>query len=84
MLGSKLYRPNDLRAWTGHDSLRQGVATYGWPSLSALQGKIIVLILGGPIGDKNDYQENYVRRYSYYSNFFVCPDADRPRTRDTD
>ncbi|MCY1065434.1 Ca2+-dependent phosphoinositide-specific phospholipase C [Nannocystis sp. RBIL2] len=78
VLGSKLYRPNELRAFTGNDSLRQGVYTSGWPSLSALQGKVIVLIMGGPLGDKNDYQENYVRRYDYNANFFVCPNADSP------
>lgn len=78
VFGSKLYRPNDLRAWTGNDNLRAGVATSGWPSLSALQGKVIVLIMGGPIGDKNDMQENYVRRHSYGANFFVCPNADTP------
>ncbi|MCY1054911.1 Ca2+-dependent phosphoinositide-specific phospholipase C [Nannocystis sp. SCPEA4] len=78
VLGNKLYRPNDLRAWTGYDSLRQGVYTYGWPSLGALQGKVIVLIMGGPLGDKNDMQENYVRRYNYNANFFVCPNADSP------
>lgn len=75
VLGNKLYRPNELRAWTGHDSLRAGVAAVGWPSLSALQGKVIVLIMGGPLGDKNDKMENYVRRHNSGANFFVCPNA---------
>ena len=78
MLGSKLYRPGDLRAWTGKDSIREGVYTAGWPSLDALRGKVIVLIMGGPIGDKNDMQENYVRRYQSTANMFVCPNASSP------
>lgn len=78
VLGSKLYRPEDLRSWTGQDSLRLGVAMYGWPALGALTDKIIVLIMGGPIGDKNDQQENYVRRWHAYANAFVCPNADQP------
>ena len=75
VLGSKLYRPDDLRMFTAYDSIRQGVAQKGWPTLTALQGKVIVLIMGGPIGDKNDMMENYVRRHGAGANFFVCPNA---------
>ena len=78
VLGARLYRPEDLRAWTGHDSLRVGVAMSGWPSLRELAGRVIVLIMGGPFGDKNDTQERYVRRHRASANFFVCPNAGSP------
>ncbi len=78
VLGSKLYRPGELRAWTARDSIREGVYFNGWPSLAALQGRVIVQIMGGPTGDKNDMMENYVRRWHVAANFFVCPNADSP------
>ncbi|APR82729.1 Hypothetical protein A7982_08078 [Minicystis rosea] len=78
VLGARLYRPEELRAWTGHDSLRRGVAMKGWPSLRELAGRIIVLIMGGPFGDKNDTQECYVRRHRASAHFFVCPNAGSP------
>lgn len=75
ILGTRLYRPENLRAWTGYSSLRQGVAAVGWPAVSALQGKVIVTIMGGPIGDKNDTQEEYVMLHGSQAHAFVCPNA---------
>jgi hypothetical protein len=80
VFGDKLYRPNQLRMRTtpAYDSLRASVAINGWPSLAELQGKVLVFIMGGPLLDKNDTQENYVRRYRGDANFFVCPNANNP------
>lgn len=76
-LGAKLYTPPDLRIHTGYSSLREGVYRRGWPAASALTGRIIVYMMGGLIGDKNDTQEEYVEanNWGYDSAIFVCPNA---------
>ncbi|EYF02660.1 Ca2+-dependent phosphoinositide-specific phospholipase C [Chondromyces apiculatus] len=74
-LGTKLFRPRDLQDFTQYDNIRAGVYFKGWPTIDALRGKVIVLIMGGPINDKNDNQENYVRIHQGDANFFVCPNA---------
>lgn len=78
VLGSRLFSPEELRAWTGYASLRTGVAAVGWPSVAALEGRVIVEIMGGPIGDKNDTQEEYVMLHGSGMGAFVCPNASEP------
>ncbi|MGK9167412.1 ricin-type beta-trefoil lectin domain protein [Inquilinus limosus] len=77
-LGLKLYRPEVLRTYTGYASLREGVYRVGWPTVDALRGRIIVLMMGGPIGDKNDTQEEYVKQFGANAHIFVCPEAHIP------
>ncbi|HMG49360.1 MAG TPA: Ca2+-dependent phosphoinositide-specific phospholipase C [Inquilinus sp.] len=77
-LGSKVYQPEALRAFTGYASLREGVYRAGWPSIDALRGRVIVLMMGGPIGDKNDTQEEYINQFGANAHVFVCPEAHEP------
>lgn len=77
--GAKAYTPEALRAFTGYASLREGVYRAGWPSVDALRGRIIVLMMGGPIGDKNDTQEEYVTQFGSAAQIFVCPEAHEPK-----
>jgi len=71
--GAKAYKPEDLRSFTGYASLREGVFRAGWPSVDSLRGRIIVQMMGGPIGDKNDTQEEYVNQFGAAAQIFVCP-----------
>jgi hypothetical protein len=76
--GAKVYKPETLRSFTGYASLREGVYRAGWPTVDALRGKILVLMMGGPIGDKNDTQEEYVNQFGSAAQIFVCPEAHEP------
>ncbi|MGK9235144.1 ricin-type beta-trefoil lectin domain protein [Inquilinus limosus] len=76
--GAKVYKPENLRAFTGYASLREGVYRAGWPTVDSLRGKILVLMMGGPIGDKNDTQEEYVNQFGSAAQIFVCPEAHEP------
>ncbi|MGO4724276.1 MULTISPECIES: Ca2+-dependent phosphoinositide-specific phospholipase C [unclassified Inquilinus] len=76
--GAKAYKPEDLRGFTGYASLREGVFRAGWPSVDSLRGRIIVQMMGGPIGDKNDTQEEYVNQFGAAAQIFVCPEAHEP------
>ncbi|MDR6289624.1 MULTISPECIES: Ca2+-dependent phosphoinositide-specific phospholipase C [Inquilinus] len=78
-LGAKVYQPEALRAFTGYASLREGVYRAGWPSIDALRGRVIVLMMGGPIGDKNDTQEEYINQFGANAHIFVCPEAHEPK-----
>jgi len=78
-LGAKVYQPEALRAYTGYASLREGVYRTGWPSVDALRGRVIVLMMGGPIGDKNDTQEEYINQFGASAHIFVCPEAHEPK-----
>jgi len=77
-LGLKVYRPEALRSFTGYASLREGVYRAGWPTVDALRGRIMVQMMGGPIGDKNDTQEEYVNQFGANAQIFVCPEAHEP------
>lgn len=78
-LGAKVYKPETLRAFTGYASLREGVYRAGWPSVDSLRGRIILQMMGGPIGDKNDTQEEYVNQFGSAAQIFVCPEAHEPK-----
>lgn len=75
----RLYKPNDLYVWSGASSIRQGVAQKGWPTINELRGKIIVLMMGGPLGRKNQMMESYVRTYGGWASSFVCPEVIEPK-----
>ncbi|MGF6229689.1 hypothetical protein QFZ27_003644 [Inquilinus ginsengisoli] len=77
-LGVKVYKPETLRAFTGYASLREGVYRAGWPTVDSLRGRIILQMMGGPIGDKNDTQEEYVNQFGSAAQIFVCPEAHEP------
>src|ERR1044072_3953206 len=77
-LGAKVYKPETLRAFTGYASLREGVYRAGWPTVDSLRGRIILQMMGGPIGDKNDTQEEYVTQFGSAAQIFVCPEAHEP------
>jgi hypothetical protein len=77
--GAKVYQPEALRAFTGYASLREGVYRAGWPSVDALRDRIIVQMMGGPIGDKNDTQEEYINQFGAGAHIFVCPEAHEPK-----
>ncbi len=55
---------------------RASLKRVGWPTLSALKGKIIVAFTGGSIGDVNDRMEQALGYRGDSLNSFLCPDID--------
>ncbi|EAS45852.1 hypothetical protein C9J48_05910 [Photobacterium profundum] len=79
VLGSKIYRPKDLKAYVGDSDIRRGVATQGWPELGSLKGKVIVFGLAGPIGNKNQTQSRMIDVIGGDNMpLFICPEATDP------
>jgi hypothetical protein len=77
-LGSIAVMPEQVRSFTGSSTLREGVYRKGWPTLGSMRGKAVIMITGGPVGDKNDTQEDYVRLLKADALAFVCPNAEDP------
>lgn len=75
----KLYTPEQLRLWTGYGSIREGVYRNGWPNIHILRGKILVTMMGGPLGRKNQMMQSYVRTYGGWAGMFVCPEVSEPK-----
>lgn len=75
-LGNRILTPEQVRQYTGHTNLREGVLAAGWPSLGSMRGKFLVLITGGPIGAKNQIQRAYVEQFGASANALVCPQAE--------
>ncbi|MGF1684734.1 phosphatidylinositol-specific phospholipase C domain-containing protein [Photobacterium minamisatsumaniensis] len=79
VFGSKLYKPKNLKSYTGYTSLREGVKNTGWPELGQLRGKIIVFGLAGPIGSKNQTQSRMIDTVGGDNMpLFICPEATAP------
>lgn len=76
---SRIFTPGKLHMWTGYGSIREGVAQKGWPSINELRGKIIVLMMGGPLGRKNQMMDSYVRQFDSAAQIFVCPEVGEPK-----
>lgn len=79
-LGDRLYTYRDLQTYLGSNPNRSGLKTKGWPALSALKGKIIVLFTGGYYGDvnsrMNDARKEMVAAEQGGPTAFLCPDVD--------
>jgi len=88
ILGSRMYTADDLYLYAtgttyapGQTPLRAAVASAGWPTLSALAGKVIVVFTGGKIGLTNQTQAAGIeytmaqagRKLPYG---FFCPDVE--------
>jgi hypothetical protein len=86
MVGDRLYGPGDLYRHAagapyvpGARSLRQAVSERGWPTLSALAGRMIVLYTGGRVVATNQTQgaglDLILARRGLPHGFF-CPDVE--------
>lgn len=84
-LGSKLYSFENLYydylvPRGGYGYPRALLAQHGWPLLNTLQGKVIVGLTGGQLGDVNGGMEDgLLYLYNYYGRYpatFLCPDVE--------
>lgn len=79
-LGSRLYTYRDLLGYLAPTANRTGLKTKGWPPLSALKGKIIVVFTGGYYGDVNARMNDARKLLNAGSSggptSFLCPDVD--------
>lgn len=86
ILGSRMYTAAELftyatgNAWTpGGTTLRNAVNTAGWPTLSALDNRIVVAYTGGRIGFANQTQSDgiaHILAASRLPSGFFCPDVE--------
>lgn len=79
-LGSRLYTYGDLTRYLSPNGNREGLKNKGWPTLEALDGKIIVVFTGGYLGDVNA-RMNSARKLMNDGGYggptaFLCPDVD--------
>lgn len=72
--GTKLYKPAMLQQ--NFPSLRLAATNNGWPLMSELKGKIIVVLNGGQTFNHNDTQNAYIEERKQNASIFVGPDAD--------
>lgn len=77
-LGSRIFTPEEIRQYTGNSSLRLGVVNSGWPTIGSLRGQFLVMLTGGPIGQKNQTQRAYIEQFGNQAQALVCPQAEDP------
>jgi Phosphoinositide phospholipase C, Ca2+-dependent len=74
-----LYRPKDLKS--SKDDCRTAAADGDWPTFGSLNGRVIVVLTGGPLGRHNQHLSSYVKAKvmndgDYDATSFVAPDVD--------
>ena len=83
-VGWKLYKFSDLYSYVfgkgGGSYPRELLAQHGWPTLSALQGKMIVVLTGGRYNQVNQHMggalyDLYIN-YNRYPATVMCPDVE--------
>jgi len=73
-LGSALYKPGSLQGT--YPTLREAARRSAWPSMSALAGKVIVVLTGGSLLNHNATLSEYVQDRRVGAALFVAADAD--------
>ncbi|OZG75229.1 hypothetical protein BTA51_02265 [Hahella sp. CCB-MM4] len=78
-LGARFYKYQDLINHLNphfQSNYRNTLKNVGWPTVSELKGKLIVVLTGGHIGDVNDRMESALMSRLGAQATFLCPDID--------
>jgi hypothetical protein len=74
ILGSKLYKPADLKG--SHANLRAAAKAGAWPSRDGLKNRVLIALTGGQTGKHNQTLDEYVKDRRDAAAAFVAVDTD--------
>ncbi|WP_051680508.1 Ca2+-dependent phosphoinositide-specific phospholipase C [Vibrio rhizosphaerae] len=75
--GPKMFTYQELLTHLGNSNdYRETLKMRGWPTVSSLRGKAIVILTGGHKGDVNHRMEQAMNMMSGTQSTFLCPDID--------